>query len=188
MAPSVISMMAWLHRLPWPSAAAWEAQSNFIFKAGYPVKTQQVSRLFLRGTNLIQDLERFLHCILYFAFSFYMKLVNQELKVLQRDAQQTKTQALDDQHNHPSAKWTDKKYSKDRKAESECWENKGVRRGWGGIIPGSLAHWQMTATSLQHWKVIRINRNAHADTHTHTLRHVAVLLLGPTIMSASWDS
>lgn len=91
MAPSVISMMARLHRLPWPSAAAWEAQSNFIFKAGYPVKTQQVSRLFLRGTNLIQDLERFLHCILYFAFSFYVKLVNQELKVLQRDAQQTKT-------------------------------------------------------------------------------------------------
>lgn len=45
MAPSVISMMAWLHRLPWPSAAAWEAQSNFISKAGYPVKTQQVSRL-----------------------------------------------------------------------------------------------------------------------------------------------
>lgn len=90
MAPSVISMMAWLHRLPWPSAAAWEAQSNFIFKARYPVKTQQVSRLFFRGTNLIQDLEWFLHCILYFALSFYVKLVNQELKVLQRDAQQGK--------------------------------------------------------------------------------------------------
>lgn len=45
---------------------------------------------FFRGTNLIQDLERFLHCILHFALSFYVKLVNQELKVLQRETHSRK--------------------------------------------------------------------------------------------------
>lgn len=141
MAPSVISMMAWLHRLPWPSAAAWEAQSNFISKAGYPVKTQQVSRLFffLTGTNLIQDLKWFLHCILDFALSFYMKLINQELKVLQRDAQQEKkklgirwsAQSFLNRVKRQNAWKTDRQT--DRKW---MWENEGVRRRNYQWLPG----------------------------------------------------
>lgn len=81
-----------------------------------------------------------------------MKLVNQELKVLQRDAQQTKTQALDDQHNHPSAKWTDKKYSKDRKAESECERIKEWEGGGGEL---SLAPWHTDKWQQRHYNIER---------------------------------
>lgn len=90
MAPSVISMMAWLHRLPWPSAAACMHKAiSFLLKQGIFVKTQQLSWPFLRGTNLVQDLERLLHCILHFALSFNVKLLYQELEMLQRGVRQT---------------------------------------------------------------------------------------------------
>lgn len=65
-----------------------------MLKQGIFVKTQQLSGLFLRGTNLVQDLERFLHCILHFALSFNVKLLNQELEMLQRGVQETNNQTF----------------------------------------------------------------------------------------------
>lgn len=185
MAPSVISMMAWLHRLPWPSAVAWEAQSNFISKAGYPAKTQQVSRLFFRGTNLVQDLERFLHCILHFALSLYMKLVNQKLKVLQWDAQQTNTlgyQMISTTVLQLSA--FTKEYLKDRKAKSDC-ENKRVRRERLSPAPWLANKWRQRHYNPERYSGLI---NMTIRTPTHTLWHVAVLLLGSTRVSASWNS
>jgi hypothetical protein len=76
MAPSVISMMAWLHRLPWPLVAAWEeAPHSEELRLGQ----QQVCgsiRVCVLEANLIQDFEGFFHGLCNFSLSLHVKLIH----------------------------------------------------------------------------------------------------------------
>lgn len=171
MAPSVISMMAWLHRLPWPCAAACTHTHTHIL-CFYCEQHWKSSCCCCSSHNMTQTSLRILKDSFIAFFTLPSPLTcspsTRSLKCCgdkRRQMNQWRAAAK------PGTRtmWGLDHGCKIRTAEGEREiMREWVRRCKGGIIPGLLAHWPIMTKSLQHQEVIRINQHAQADSLTHT--------------------